>query len=207
MPSLNSRLPAGRISSVSIRSGCIFWFQRCVWGFASRAVREFLGTPAFAASRHCGELWAGTFARRSQNGYRRESNQMRFVTFASGLRAAAKSDSDSEGMWVPPPPTVPGSGIVYRKVLKIGIFGHCFISLAQAMSKKKGSRSPSLCQTPPPAALLGIPRTTSKQSSLSRGAISVDACWTGGEPSGQSIANWTGRNFRRGQLRLVYCCE
>ena len=28
-----------------------------------------------------------------------------------------------------------------------------------------------------------------------------------GEPSGQSIANWTGRNFRRGQLRLVYCCE
>ena len=104
-------------------------------------------------------------------------------------------------------PTVPGSGIVYRKVLKIGIFGHCFISLAHAMSKKKGSRSPSLCQTLPPAALLGIPRTTSKQSSLSRGAISVDACWTGGEPSGQSIANWTGRNFRRGQLRLVDCCE
>ena len=75
MPSLNSRSPAGRVSSVSTRSGCIFWFQRCTWGFASRAVRKFLGTPAFASS----PLWRAVgrnIARRSQNG---ESNQMRFA--------------------------------------------------------------------------------------------------------------------------------
>ena len=75
VPSLNSRSPAGRVSSVSTGSGCIFWFQRCTWGFASRAVRKFLGTPAFASS----PLWRAVgrnIARRSQNG---ESNQMRFA--------------------------------------------------------------------------------------------------------------------------------
>ena len=75
VPSLNSRSPAGRVSSVSTRSGCIFCFQRCTWGFASRVVRKFLGTPAFVSS----PLWRAVgrnIARRSQNG---ESNQMRFA--------------------------------------------------------------------------------------------------------------------------------
>ena len=53
----------------------VFLFQRCIWGFASRAVRKFLGTSAFASS----PLWRAVgrnIARWSQNG---ESNQMRFA--------------------------------------------------------------------------------------------------------------------------------
>ena len=74
----------------------VFLFQRCIWGFASRAVRKFLGTSAFASS----PLWRAVgrnIARWSQNG---ESQTKCVLQFATGLRAAAKSNSDSEGLWV-----------------------------------------------------------------------------------------------------------
>ena len=46
--------------------------------------------------RHCGKLWADTL----RGGPKTESQTKCVLQFATGLRAAAKSDSDSDGLWV-----------------------------------------------------------------------------------------------------------
>ena len=49
--------------------------------------------------RHCGELWAETL----RGGPKTESQTKCVLQFATGLPAAAKSDSDSGGLCVAPP--------------------------------------------------------------------------------------------------------